>query len=177
VKKRLWPWGCVIPGFVILVLLAAAGAWWLLRSRLAPVKPSDESPVHVFLTSPVHGDEVNAGDWVQVRLQAIAPEAIESAELLVDGQSVAVTEDSPGNAWWSWEAWPPGVHTLIGRANTVGGESGDSQTVILNVLVGNGSLDVRAAEGQSLEEIGAHYGVGPDEMAGANPELKPADTL
>jgi hypothetical protein len=105
VKKRLWPWGCVIPGLLVVLLLAAGGAWWFLRSR-APSRPAQAtSPVHVILLSPSDGQEVTAGDAVQVQLQVVAPEPITGAELFVDGKSIGAVSGHAESASWIWQAW------------------------------------------------------------------------
>jgi len=142
VKKRLWPWGCVIPG-ILIVLLLAGGAWWFLRSRLAPVKPSNESPVHVFLTSPVHGDESMwaIGCTCASRRSRLRPSNPRSCLLMVNPWCHGRL---PGERLVELEAWPPGVHTLMGRARTVAVKAGlpnrDPQRAGWD-----GSLDVRAA--------------------------------
>ncbi|MEW6093022.1 MAG: hypothetical protein AB1531_03555, partial [Chloroflexota bacterium] len=103
--------------------------------------------------------------------QAVAPETIVSLELFVDGQSMGEVNDLSGNAAWTWQAWPVGIHTLYTRAISEAGQIGNSQEVSVNVLAGDGQMQVQAEEGQTLTQIGAGFGVSPIEMANANPHL------
>lgn len=176
-KKRSPLRGCLLPGLIVLLLLAAAGAWWFFRSQSGPAAGPPPSPVQVFLLSPASGDEVGTGDFVPVSLQAEAPAGIASSELFVDGESLGVVSDSPESALWTWRAWPAGVHTLSARATSGDGLVGESQTVIVNVLVLSDTMDVLAAEGQTLADVGAQFGVPPDQMAGANPHANPSKPL
>jgi hypothetical protein len=105
-NKRTLRWGCILSGLVILVLLMAVGGWWFFSSQSSLTDSPPLSPVNVFMISPASGDELNAGDFASVSIQAFAPEAIQSAELFVDGVSLGVVSDSPQNASWSWQAWP-----------------------------------------------------------------------
>ncbi|HXF86603.1 MAG TPA: Ig-like domain-containing protein [Anaerolineales bacterium] len=175
-RQRLF-WGCLSAGLIALCLLAAGGGWWYFRSRISKAEFQPESPVLVFLLAPTSGEEMEAGDLVPIRLQAVAPTAIQSAELFVDGQSLGVVTDSPQNAEWTWQAWPLGIHTLSARAIAADGQVGQSQTVIVNVLAGDGKMKVSAEEGQTLTQIGEGFGVPPDQMAGANPHVDPSQPL
>jgi hypothetical protein len=174
--KNTLRWGCVLGSLLFLFLLVVGGLWFYrFPSRRAEAPPV--SPVLVFLLSPSSGDEAEAGDYVPVTLQAVAPEAILSAELFVDGQSLGVVSHSPEAAFWSWQAYPLGIHTLTAQATAADGQVGQSQTVIVNVLAGDGLMQVSADEGQTLEQIGAAFGVAPDQMAGANPYADPSQPL
>ena len=175
-RRRSFLWGCLFVSLLIL-LLAGIGGWQFVRPRFQTSTAPPSSPVLVFLLSPSSGDEMEAGSFVPVSLQAIAPTSITSAELFVDGQSLGVISDSPENASWTWQAWPLGIHTLSARATAADGQVGQSQTVIVNVLAGNGSMQIPAEQGQTLEQIGADFGVPPDQMAGANPHLDPSKPL
>jgi hypothetical protein len=169
--------GCALAGLLLLVLLVIAGAWWFFRPQVPGGGAPPASPVQVFLLSPSSGDEVAAGDFVSVSLQANAPGGITSAELFVDGESLGVVSDLPESAAWSWRAWPAGVHTLSARATSGDGQVGESQTVLVNVLVLSETINVLAGEGQTLADIGGQFGVPPDEMAGANPHQNPSKPL
>lgn len=176
-KKQFLRWGCLFAGLLILVLLVIGGGWWFLRPQAGTVEGPQPSPVQVFLLSPTSGDEVSAGDSLPVEVQAFAPESIVSVELFADGKSLGVVTDSPESAWWTWQAWPAGIHTLSAQATAADGQVGQSQTVILTVLEGDGVIQTRAQEGQTLEQVGAGFGVPPDAMANANPHLDPAQPL
>lgn len=170
-KKRSFLWGCLAAGAFLLLLAGIGGVWWYLRSRPQTAETPPASPVLVFLLSPSSGDEINAGHVVAVTLQATASTAIQSAELFVDGHSQGVVAETPQNASWNWQAWPPGIHTLSARAVTVDGKVGQSQTVMVTVL--EGDFPTQAQEGQTLEQIGADFGVPPDQMASANGGMDP----
>lgn len=176
-KKRTFQRGCFLIIFLVLILLASGGGWWYFRSRVSKAEFKPESPVLVFLLSPASGEEMKAGDLVPVTLQAAAPIAIQSAELFVDGKSLGAVTDSPESAEWTWQAWPLGIHTLSARATAADGQVGQSQTVIVNVLAGDGKMQVSAEEGQTLEQIGASFGVPADQMAAANPHVDPTQPL
>lgn len=170
-KKRSFLWGCLGVSLFVLLLLGIGGGWWYLHPRSQTAEAPSASPLLVFLLSPSSGDEIGAGNVVPVTLQAAASSAIQSAELFVDGQSLGVVTETPQNASWNWQAWPPGIHTLSARVTTVDGQAGQSQTVIVTVL--EGDFPTQAQEGQTLEQIGADFGVPPDQMASANEGLDP----
>ena len=176
-NKRTLRWGCILSGLVILVLLMAVGGWWFFSSQSSLTDSPPLSPVNVFMISPASGDELNAGDFASVSIQAFAPEAIQSAELFVDGVSLGVVSDSPQNASWSWQAWPVGIHTLVAHASMVDGQTGQSQTVIVSVLASADTMKVAAQEGQTLDQVGGNFGVPPDQMASANPNIDPTQPL
>jgi Big-like domain-containing protein len=174
-NKRSLRWGCLSASLFIIVLLVIGGGWWFLRSQDGTAE-APSSLVQVFLLSPAGGDEFSVGDYLQVRAQAFAPKAIVRAELFVDGKSLGAATDSPETASWTWQAWPAGIHSLSVQATAADGQMGQSQTVILTVLEGD-SIQSLAKEGQMLDQIGAEFGVPPDEMASANPHLDPARPL
>ena len=176
-KKRSRLRGCLLSSLFIVLLLGAGAAWWYFRPLFQTGEVPPVSPVQVFLLTPSSGDEVGAGDFVQVSLQASAPGGITSAELFVDGESLGAVSDLPESAAWTWQAWPAGVHTLSARATSGEGKTGESQTVILNVLVLGDTMEVLAGEGQTLADVGAQFGVPPDQMAGANPHQNPSKPL
>lgn len=175
-KRRSFLWGCLFVSLLIL-LLAGIGGWLFVRPRFQTSTAPPPSPMLVFLLSPSSGDEMEVGDYVPVNLRVIAPTAIQSVELFVDGQSLGAVSDSPENASWTWQAWPVGIHTMSTRATAADGQVGQSQTVIVNVLAGNGSFQIPAQDGQTLQQIGADYGIPPDQMAGANPDIDPSQPL
>jgi len=175
-NKRTFQLGCLFAILIILILLAIGGGRWFFRSQ-TQLTGSPQSSVFVFLLSPPSGDEMQAGDFVPVTMQAVAPEAIQSAELFVDGQSLGVVTDSPSSASWTWQAWPLGIHAFYAKSTTINGQVGYSQVVVVNVLAGDGTMQVFAEEGQTLEQIGAGYGVPPDQVVGANPNVDPSQPL
>ncbi len=176
-EKRTFRLGCLIAGLLVLTLLVVGGGWWYFHSQSNLADSPPLSPVNVFLISPSNGDELNTGDYALVTMQAFAPEAIQSAELFVDGQSLGVATDTPQNASWTWQAWPVGVHTLSAHATAADGQVGQSQTVIVNVLQGVGMIQIPADEGQTLEQIGTDFGVPPEQMADSNPKVDPSQPL
>jgi hypothetical protein len=131
----------------------------------------------VFLLSPTDGQELEAGEYLPVRLQAIGPGAIAESELFVDGLSLGAVRKSPESASWTWQAWQPGIHLLYARAATAQGDIGRSPTVIVNVLAGDDTIEVLADRGQTLQQIGALFGIAPAAMAHANPHLDPNPSL
>ena len=166
----------LIGGAVLLILLLlVVGGAFLLRPQLPPGEPP--SPVLVTVLHPSSGEEFAVGDYLTVSAQAIAPEALVSTELFVDGQSIGSITDGPELAAWSWQASPVGIHTLQARATDASGQVGNSQTVVVNVLPGDGTMEVAAGPGQTAEQIGAAYGVPLDQMAGSNPKLDPTQPL
>lgn len=176
-KTRASRYGCLAGGVLLLLLILAGSAWWYLRlqNRLADSAP--ESPVLVFLLSPSSGEEFEVGAYVPVTVQAAAPSAVTSVELFADGQSLGAVTDAPEDASWSWQALTTGAHTLHAEAITEDGEVGQSQTVIVNVFSGGGAIQVPANEGQTLPQVGAGFGVPPDQMADANPQVDPSQPL
>ncbi len=175
-KRHTWLWGCLFIGVFLLVALAAGG-WLFYESQFPRGGGPASSAVQVLLLSPSNGDEVNAGDYVQIAVRAHGPGPISSSEVLVDGQSLGAQSQSPEAASWTWRAWPLGVHTIIARASSANGETGQSAALILNVLAGSGAMQVPAAAGQTLAQIGQQFGVPPDQMGGANPHVDPNKPL
>ncbi|MDP1546378.1 MAG: Ig-like domain-containing protein [Anaerolineales bacterium] len=176
-KKQISRWGCAIAGLLILTLLALGGGWWYLRLQNVPIDTTPTSPVLVFIVSPPAGDEINAGDFITVDVQAVAPEPMQSAELFVDGQSLGMITESPQNVSWNWQAWPLGIHSFYAKSTTANGQIGYSQVVVVNVRAGDQTMQVFAEEGQTLEQIGAGFGVPPGQVAGANPKINPSQPL
>jgi hypothetical protein len=82
-KKQFLRWGCLLTSLFIVVLLVVGGGWWFLRPQDGTAE-QPSSLVQVFLLSPAGGDEFSVGDYLQVRAQSFAPEAIASVELFVD---------------------------------------------------------------------------------------------
>ena len=177
-RKRSFRWGCVLAVLLGLALLTlGGGAWWFFIGQYTMAAVPPASPVQVFLLSPSSGDEVAAGDFVPVNLQALAPEAISWSEVFVDGISLGAVTESPESVSWTWQAWPAGVHVLSGRAQAADGQMGESQSVIVNVLALSDTFQASAEAGQTLEEVGAKFGVPPNQMAGANPKIDPTKPL
>jgi hypothetical protein len=170
--------GCVVWGGlgVLLLLLFLGAGWWFF---LSGIETADAPPsgVFAFLLTPVSGDEVEVGDYVLVSLNAFGLSPLLSAELFVNGQSLGMESGDPENAYWTWQPLSIGIHTLMARVTDINGEAGQSQTVIVNVLQGDGLVQVSALEGQTLEEIGAGFGVPPVQMASANPNIDPEQPL
>lgn len=171
--------GCVVAAVILLALLVVGGSglWWFFAGQYTTAAAPPASPVQVFLLSPASGHEVRAGDYVPIDLQAVAPEAIMWAEVVVDGVSLGASTESPERASWTWQAWPAGVHVLAGRAQAVDGQWADSQTVIVNVVATDDTMQVRADAGQGLGALGAKFGATPNQMADANPQLDPSKPL
>ena len=176
-KKPFSRWGCLVGGALILLLLLAGGGLLYFRSQNSAADSPSPSQVFVFLLSPTSGEELQAGDFVPVTAQVVAPDAIISTEFFVDGQSMDVVTDEPQNVSWTWQALPVGIHTLSARATLADGQTGQSQTVIVNVLARDDSIKVPAEEGQTLEQIGAGFGVPPEQMADVNPHVDPTQPL
>lgn len=176
-KKRSSRRGCLIGGgLALLLILLLGGGIWMFGTQSLTFDGAALSSVVVTITTPVNGDEANVGDFVSVTAEAVATEAVQEMELFLDGQSLGKVTD-PSNASWTWQAWPLGIHSFYVQATDVKGQVGYSQVVIINVLAGDGTLDVFANPGQTLEQIGAGYGVPSDQMAGANPLVPPSQPL
>jgi LysM repeat protein len=174
-KKPAFWWGCLLVGVFALLLLAAAGGWWYLRTRNRTTSKEAPPALSVFLLAPANGSEATAGDILQAEAQTIAPVPVQSVELFVDGEPVSSAESAEDPAW-TWRALPAGIHTMFARA-TAGGETGQSPTIILNVLPSEDPLQVTAGEGDTLEQVGAGFGIPPDQMIAANPHLSPGVPL
>jgi len=166
-------------GFLVFAILALLFIllviWWWYRNTTATTGFSQTSSILATITSPINGDEVNAGDFVTVTGQAAAIESVNTTELFVDGLSIGTVSSS--NPSWTWNAWPLGVHTFFMKATATNGQVGYSQVVIVNVLAGDGEIDAIAGESQTLEQIGLGYGVPADQMNSANPGLDPSQPL
>lgn len=176
-KNRSSRRGCLLGGLALLILLLMiGGGWWLYRSQSLSLQGGVVSPVVVTIASPASGDDVDAGDFVSISAQAYSADSVQVIELFLDGQSLGKLTD-PANASWTWQAWPLGIHSFYAQATDSKGRIGYSQVVLVNVLTGDGTLEVAAQDGQTLDQIGAGYGVPPDQMTGANPKIPPAQPL
>lgn len=173
--------GCVVwGGFVfalLFLLLLSAGGWWFFGLTANTAEAPPPITVFVFLLSPASGDEVEVGDYVPVTLQAVGLNTLLNAEVFVNGVSLGEEKNSLENASWVWQPLSVGIHSLTARVTDVNGEIGQSQTVLVNVLEGDGLLQISALDGQALEEVGADFGVPLAQMAGANPNFAPGQPL
>lgn len=171
--------GCALPvisGIALFaVLLLGILYIFLTTPRVsAAVAPA---PVDVAILAPHTGDQVEAGDVVNVEAHAFASTPIARVELYVNGQSLGVVSDEAGNASWAWQPLYAGVHTLQARAVSESGDVGNSAVVIVNVLKGDGLARVPAEEGQSLGDVAESYGLPPQQVADANPGVDPNQPL
>ena len=57
------------------------------------------------------------------------------------------------------------------------GQLGESQTVIVNVVAMDETMQVQAGPSETLAQVGAKFGASPDQMAAANPKLDPSTPL
>ena len=80
------------------------------------------SSVVVTVTSPVSGDEANAGNFISVTAEAVATETVQEMELFLDGQSLGKV--SGASASWTWQAWPLGIHSFYAQATDIKGNVG-----------------------------------------------------
>ncbi|HRQ32322.1 MAG TPA: Ig-like domain-containing protein, partial [Anaerolineales bacterium] len=162
-KKRSIRWGCFLGILLVLFLVVGGGGLLLVRSNPPAFEQPLDSSIVVLITSPASGEEVSAGDYVSVSAQAVAPDSIAGIELFVDGKPFG-SANPPDTAAWTWQAFTPGVHTFTARATNAKGETGNSQTVIVNVLADSGVIQVFAGENQTPNEIGSGYGASPEEI-------------
>ena len=156
---------------LLLLLLTTFGAWWFLRDSNATNQPSSSNSTLVFIMSPASGEEVNAGDIISVQVKAPSSSVITQVDLLVDGKTLGSITESSQPYYWSWQALPVGIHTLLAKATTGDGEEYTSQTVVVNVLQDDGIIDSVAIEGETLGEIGEKFGVSIIEMGEVNPVI------
>jgi hypothetical protein len=170
--------GCVVMGGLVALLVLLLGAvWWFFRSGSEMTDAPPSGTMFVFLLSPASGDEVEVGDYVPVSLNAFGLNPLARAELFVNGISLGVVGDYPENAFWAWRPLSAGVYSLTARVTDMTGEVEQSQTVIVNVFPGDGLVQVTALEGQTLQEIGADFGVLPAQMVVSNPNFSPEQPL
>jgi len=139
-----------------------------------------EAPIIVDVLAPDNGAEVVLGNFLSVSAKAFSLEnPLATFEFWADGQLFAQEAVSGDTAEvsWSWQALSQGVHTFFVRVKDVQGRTGQSQVVIVNVLEGDGKIQVQAQEGQTLDEIGGQFNILPDQMATSNPGLGPLQPL
>ena len=171
-KKRSSRRGCLIGGgLALLLILLLGGGIWMFGTQSLTFDGAALSSVVVTITTPVNGDEANVGDFVSVTAEAVATEAVQEMELFLDGQSLGKVSGS--KASWTWQAWPLGVHSFYVQAKDTKGNVGYSQVILIQVLAGDGLIEVVADQGQTLTEIGASYGVPPEVMNEVTPKIDP----
>lgn len=167
---------CFVAGGIVLLLVLIIGGWLFYRALPSVENMVPKAPIVVDLLAPVDGTEIEVGDSIPVNVKAFSPaNPLESFELWADGQLFA-QENTSGNsasAGWVWQSLSEGVHTLVVRVKDSEGNTGQSQVVIVNVLEGDGLVEVPAGEGQTLNDIGEQYNVPPGGMAESNPGLDP----
>ena len=174
-KKRSLLWGILL-GILFLALVLAA-AWWYVSAQYKMEEAPAPSQVLVYLLSPASGEEASVGDYVPLSAQVITSEKILYLEFFTDGLSLGVVTNNPENASWTWQPLSPGLHVISAKATTEDGNVGNSPGVLVNVLAGNGSFQIPAEGGQTLEEVGAVFGIPPLFMAAANPHLTTSEPL
>ena len=172
--------GCFVAGGFVVLFLLVLGGWFFFRTipRIENMIP--EAPIIVDVITPDSGSEIVVGDSLPVTAKAFSAESpLTTFELWVDGQLYAqeVTSGTTADAGWVWQALNQGVHTLFVRVKDSQGRTGQSQGVILNVLEGDGLVQVQAREGQTLDEIGTQFDVPPDQMSNTNPGIDPSQPL
>lgn len=171
-KKRSSRRGCLIGGgLALLLILLLGGGIWMFGTQSLTFDGAALSSVVVTITTPVNGDEANVGDFVSVTAEAVATDVVQEMELFLDGQSLGKVSGS--KASWTWQAWPLGVRSFYAQAKDTKGNVGYSQVILIQVLAGDGLIEVAADNGQMLTEIGAGYGVPSDEITEANPKIDP----
>ena len=178
-KKRSYSSLFLFGVFFVLFLLGMGG-WILFKSLPSVENMLPEAPIIVDIITPDSGLEIVVGDFVPVNVSAFSGESpLVSFELWVDGQLFAweTTAGNTAKVGWVWQAFNQGVHTLFVRVKDSQGRTSQSQVVILNVLEGNGLVQIPAEEGQTLEEIGIQFGVSPEQMSNSNPGIDPIQPL
>lgn len=175
-KKKSLRW-VILLGVLLIVLLVIAGGWWYVSAQYQVEEGKAPSSIFVYILTPTNGEEASVGDYVSLTLHAFAPEQLLYSEFFVDGESLGVVTNAPENATWTWQPLTPGLHVISAKTTTVEGHVGDSQGVLVNILAGDGEFQIPAEGGQTLEEIGAGYGIDPLFMAVSNPPFTTSEPL
>jgi hypothetical protein len=103
---------------------------------IIPTAPVAET-VAAAIVSPIDGEQLEAGKWVDIQTLVFHPSGVTSVVLLVDG--VEVRQDQlnigmqQGNMYQPWQPLEPGVYTLQVRAN---GSAGELESNKITVIVG-----------------------------------------
>ena len=174
-KKRSLFWGILL-GLLFLALVLA-GAWWYISAQYKMEEAPAPSSVFVYLLYPSSGDEISVGDYVALSVHAFAPVKILYIEFFADGNSLGLVTANPEDASWTWQPLSPGLHVISAKATTEEGTVGNSAGVLVNVLGGDGNFQFPAEGGQTLDEIGAEFGISPLFMAAANPPFQTTEPL
>lgn len=135
-----------------------------------------EVSIIMDVITPDNGSEIIIGDSLPVGVKAFSAKSpLANFELWVDGQLFA-QDPASGNmviAGWVWQALYQGFHTFFVRVKDSQEHIGQSHVVILNVLKGDGIVQIPSQEGQTLDEIGAKLNVDSDQMKYSNPAIDP----
>ena len=158
----------MVIGLVLLLGYAyvARAHSWRLASR----------PI-VMIQAPHDGERIQTGERFITHATARSPYGVSRVELWVDDQLVSTHDpegDEPISPFvlnTSWASSTPGDHTVIVRAVSDKGLTGQA-TVVVEILEEDLAADLishTVQEGESLESIAADYGVSADNIAQHNP--------
>ena len=174
-NKGCMRWGLWLGllALAFICILAAALTYFQSRASTFHSRPL------VLIHSPVNHEQVRVSDGVIVHATARADNGLRRMELWADGVFVDardVTDGTPSTLVFSgsWVPTAQGNHALIVRAIAADGTEGQA-TVMVEALPQEGadSGTHTVEEGETLETIAEEYGMPPEELAGANPDIEP----
>lgn len=173
-KKGVW----IIAGLGLVCLCLGSIAlglnWWSTRGQIDGVRPI------VWISVPTHHQVFDAGDPVPVQAYVHSDESITRLELWIDSRLVKnIIVDAgqlipPTGLSHVWQGADAGTHSLVARAITADGVSG--QATVLVDIVGQASdgFSYTVLEGDTLETIAEEVDQTVESIQAANPEV-PSD--
>ena len=169
-SKRKWI-GLGILIAVVLLLVVVLLGWYRQRQLAFNARPL------VLIQAPTNNKIIEVGEMVSVQATAREDQGLQRVELWADGQLVDALdagETTPGQMTLvsHWTPTSTGPHVLIVRALSSDDIPGQSS---IRVLAREGESDTADThiiqEGETLASIAAEYGINPEELEEANPDL------
>ena len=169
--KRLF-FGLGIVFLIGLILLVLTFSWLNRRGQAFNARPL------VLIHAPLNNKRLEVGDLVTVHATAREEEGLERMELWVDNQlveSVDAEGQTPTTMVLSsqWLPKTTGHHLIIVRARSSAQITGQSS---IRVFAGEAAeaptVTHLVEEGETITSIAEEYGLSPEELEQANPELE-----
>ena len=174
--------GCLLAPALLSLCLVAAVAGYVFFALKRPI-PSIPT---VSILQPSRGQRLPAGGLVVFSAGASDPDGIVEVEFWVNGEHIgtqvnpAPQDDEPFVATQAWRPKARGSFVLFVRARDAKGYLGQSQPLVFEAVAPEnkeqaGVKQYFPSEGETVEEIAAHFGTTPQDVRTLNPELEGRD--
>lgn len=173
-RRKIWRWGIPIGFLSVLSVLVLSFYRGLPEVDLAAVQ---SSPFVVRLQADLEGNSASWQAAVGLSARVYTAVPVSRLELWVNGELeetyTPLEGENSGTVSWqtTWPPADPGSYRLGVRAVSADGAIGNSNVVtIYRIVPPDPVMDYTAEEGDTLETIGAEFGVDVDELQEQNPD-------